>query len=223
MANSQPEPRAHQQYSPQKIVLEKGGLQETVMADSVSDLDKSFVDEEMHKSDGEAQFRQLGWKRLTVVLIVQSVALGSLSLPAAFATLGMVLGVFFCVSLGLVAIFTGKIIGEVKLKYPEVAHYADSGRLLFGKFGYELFGAMFAIQLILVVGSHTLTGTIAFLNLTSNSGCSAALGFASAIILLVLAIPPSFAEVAILGYVDCISIFSAIGIITYGRYSPKVP
>ncbi|PHH91802.1 hypothetical protein CDD83_10225 [Cordyceps sp. RAO-2017] len=160
----------------------------------------------------DARFHRLGWKRLTVVLIVESVALGALGLPAAFASLGMVLGVFFCVSLGLVAVYTGFLVGEVKLKYPQVAHYADSGRLLMGRFGYELFGAMFVVSIIFVIGSHVLTGTIAFLKLTDNGGCSAAFGFLSAIILLVLAIPPSFADVAILGYIDFASILIAIGI-----------
>jgi len=57
-----------------------------------------------------------------------------------------------------------------------------------------------------------LTGSIAFLNLTTNGACSLVFGIVSAIILLLLAIPPSFADVAILGYVDFVSIMLAIGI-----------
>ncbi|KAK2684561.1 hypothetical protein QWA68_016551 [Fusarium oxysporum] len=52
---------------------------------------------------GTAHFHRLGWKRLTVVLIVQAIALGSLSLPGALATLGMVAGVISCVGIGLIA------------------------------------------------------------------------------------------------------------------------
>ncbi|KAI1340085.1 transmembrane amino acid transporter protein-domain-containing protein [Xylariaceae sp. FL0016] len=168
----------------------------------VTDLEKA----------GGAHFHRLGWKRLTVVLIVEAIALGSLSMPSAFATLGMVPGVIVSVGLGLVAIYTSYVVGQVKLKYPEVQHYADAGRLMMGKFGYELIGAMFALQLIFLVGSHTLTGTIAFNNLTDHGTCSIVFGVVSAIILLLLAIPPSFAEVAILGYIDFVSIILAIGI-----------
>ncbi|KAH8171034.1 transmembrane amino acid transporter protein [Sarocladium implicatum] len=162
--------------------------------------------------EGTEKFSRLGWKRLTVVLIVEAIALGSLSLPQAFATLGMVAGVILTVGLGLVAIYTSYVVGQVKLKYPEVSHYADAGRLLFGRWGYEIVGVMFSLQLTFLVGSHCLTGTIAFLNISDNAICSLAFGGISAIILLILAIPPSFAEVAILGYIDFASVILAIGI-----------
>ncbi|RDA84420.1 hypothetical protein CP532_2895 [Ophiocordyceps camponoti-leonardi (nom. inval.)] len=188
-------------------------LMGSAIAGEVSEFEERRGDMEKQKAAaGDAHFHRLGWKRLTVILIVEAVALGSLSLPQAFATLGMVAGVICCVGLGLIAIFTSDIVGKVKLKHPEVAHYADAGRLLMGRFGYELVGAMFVLQLTFLVGSHTLTGTIAFLNISNNGACSVIFAFVSAIILLLLAVPPSFAEVAILGYIDFVSIFAAIGI-----------
>ncbi|KAK8024591.1 hypothetical protein PG993_012657 [Apiospora rasikravindrae] len=159
---------------------------------------------------GDAHFHRLGWKRLTVILIVEAIALGSLSVPSAFATLGMVAGVILTVGIGLIAIYTSYVVGQVKLAFPEVSHYADAGKLMMGRWGYEIIGAMFTLQLTFLVGSHTLTGTIAFLNITNNGTCSVVFGVVSAIILLALAIPPSFAEVAILGYIDFVSIIAAI-------------
>ncbi|KAJ2994518.1 hypothetical protein NUW58_g1538 [Xylaria curta] len=168
--------------------------------------------EKARMEHGAAHFNRLGWKRLTVVLIVEAIALGSLGMPQAFATLGMVAGTLLSVGIGLVAIYTSYVVGQVKLKYPHVQHYADAGRLMMGKFGYELIGVMFVLQLTFLVGSHTLTGSIAFLNLTDNGACSIIFGVVSAVILLLLALPPSFAEVAILGYIDFASIILAIGI-----------
>lgn len=183
------------------------------IAGEVSEFKVRRSDLEKQKTaEGSAHFKRLGWKRLTIVLIVEAVALGSLSLPAVFATLGMVAGIICTVGFGLIAIYTSDIVGQVKLKFPEVEHYADAGRLLMGRFGYEAVGVMFAMQLTFLVSSHTLTGTIAFLNMTSNSACSVVFGFVSAVILLLLAVPPSFAEVAILGYIDFASILLAIGI-----------
>lgn len=187
------------------------------IAGEVTDFEERRTDLEKQKTaEGNAHFHRLGWKRLTIVLIVEAIALGSLSLPAAFASLGMVAGVICCVGLGLIAIYTSDIVGKVKIAYPEVAHYADAGRLLAGRFGYEVVGAMFVLQLTFLVGSHCLTGTIAFLNITENGACSVVFGVVSAIILLIIAIPPSFAEVAILGYVDFVSILLAIGITIIG-------
>lgn len=187
------------------------------IAGEVTDFEERRADLEKQKTaEGNAHFHRLGWKRLTIVLIVEAIALGSLSLPAAFASLGMVAGVICCVGLGLIAIYTSDIVGKVKIAYPEVAHYADAGRLLMGRFGYEVVGAMFVLQLTFLVGSHCLTGTIAFLNITNNGACSVVFGVVSAIILLIIAIPPSFAEVAILGYIDFVSILLAIGITIIG-------
>jgi hypothetical protein len=165
------------------------------------------------EAQGVAHFSRLGWKGLTVVLIVEAIALGALSIPSAFATLGMVAGVITTVGMGFIAIYTSYVVGQVKLAFPQVAHYADAGRLMMGSFGYELIGAMFALELIFLVGSHCLTGTIAFLNLTNNGACSLVFGIVPAIILLLLAIPPSFADVAILGYIDFVSIMLAIAIV----------
>lgn len=168
--------------------------------------------EKQKAAEGNAHFHRLGWKRLTVVLIVEAIALGCLSLPSAFATLGMVAGTILTIGLGLVAIYTSHVVGQVKLAYPHVSHYADAGKLMLGRAGYEIVGVMFSLQLIFLVGSHCLTGTIAFLNLTDNGACSLVFGVVSAIILLIIAIPPSFAEVAILGYIDFVSIALAVGI-----------
>lgn len=168
--------------------------------------------EKQRALEGGDRFHRLGWKRLTVVLLVEAIALGALSVPSAFATLGMVPGVIVCVGLGFIAIYTSYIVGQVKLRFPHVSHYADAGQLLMGRFGYELVGAMFVLQLVFLVGSHCLTGAIALNTITDDAICSVIFGFISAVVLLVLAVPPSFSEVAVLGYVDFVSIVVAIGI-----------
>ncbi|OJJ32524.1 hypothetical protein ASPWEDRAFT_54103 [Aspergillus wentii DTO 134E9] len=165
---------------------------------------------------GVNKFNRLGWKRLTVVLIVEAIALGSLSIPSSFATLGMVAGVICCIGLGLIAIYTSHVIGQVKLAYPQVQHYPDAGRLMMGRFGYELINVMLILELLFLTGSHCLTGTIAFQNITESGVCSVVFAVVSAIILALLAFPPSFAEMAVLGYIDFASIIIAIGITIIG-------
>lgn len=176
-----------------------------------SNMGKQADLERVKTADGEAHFHRLGWKRLTVVLIVEAIALGSLSLPAAFAALGMVAGVICCVGIGLITVYTSHIIGQVKLKFPEVSHYGEAMGLLFGKAGFEIGSAMFLVQLVLLVGAHCLTGTIALSTISdSHNTCLVVYGVVSAAILFLLAIPPSFTEMAILGYIDFGSILIAI-------------
>ncbi|KAI2616287.1 transmembrane amino acid transporter protein-domain-containing protein [Hypoxylon sp. NC1633] len=197
----------NEKISDPDLTLRQDVESSTEVVGQVSDIN-GFENQRASLSNGK--FNRLGWKRLTVVLIVEAIALGSLGMPSAFATLGMVAGTILSIGLGLVAIYTSYVVGQVKLKYPGVQHYADAGRLIMGKFGYELVGAMFVLQLVFLLGSHCLTGTIAFLNITNNGACSLVFGVVSAIILLLLALPPSFAEVAILGYIDFVSIMAAI-------------
>lgn len=165
---------------------------------------------------GVEKFNQLGWKRLTIVLIVEAVALGTLSIPATFAKLGMVAGVICCVGIGLIAVYTSYIIGQVKVKFPHISNYPDAGRQMFGRWGYEIIYAMLCLELLLSAGSHCLTGTIAFANITGSGICSVVFGAVSAVILFLFAIPPSFSEMAILGFVDFGSIIIAVGITIIG-------
>ncbi|KXT16865.1 hypothetical protein AC579_6828 [Pseudocercospora musae] len=161
--------------------------------------------------EGQQKFNKLSWQRLTVCLIVEAIALGSLSVPSAFATLGMVPGVIMTVGLGLVAIYTSYVVGQVKMRYPHIEHYADAVKLIWGRFGYELTGAMFVLFLVLLVGSHALTGTIAWIRIVNEPGvCALVWSIVSAIILFLVALPPTFHDVAILGYIDFVSIIAAI-------------
>ncbi|EDU41148.1 SdaC Amino acid permease [Pyrenophora tritici-repentis] len=176
-----------------------------------SDPELAPVDKTATVQEGSEKFHRLGWKQLTICLIVEAIALGSLSIPSAFATLGMVPGTIMCIGLGLVAIYTSYVVGQVKMRYPHVSHYSDAVELIWGKFGAELTGVMFALFLILLVGSHALTGTIAFINIIGNyATCALVWGIISMIILLVLALPPTFHDFAWLGYIDFISVIAAI-------------
>ena len=187
-----------------------------------------MVEKQTH---GAEKYHKLGWVQLVVVLIVEAIALGSLSMPSAFATLGMVAGVIVTVSIGLICVYTSFTIGQVKLKHPGTLHYSDAGTLLGGKnrrlgrFLYEMIGVMFSLLLILLVGSHCLTGTIAFGTITDWPVCSLVFGVVSAILLFCLAVPPSFSEMAILGYIDFVSIIAAIIItlIAAGVLADKQP
>jgi hypothetical protein len=189
-------------------------------ADKVIPSEDGFADmsdrEQQIYEGGIQKFNRLGWKRLTIVLIVEAVALGTLSIPATFAKLGMVAGVICCVGIGLIAVYTSYIIGQVKVKFPHISDYPEAGRQMFGRWGYEILYVMLALELLLSAGSHCLTGTIAFANITESNICSVVFGVVSAIILFIFAVPPSFSEMAILGYIDFVSIVIAVGITIIG-------
>ncbi|KAE8214823.1 hypothetical protein CF327_g1817 [Tilletia walkeri] len=185
--------------------------------DGGMDLDVSsapygdMAQNEAATADADAhRFKNLSWPRLTICLLVEAVALGSLSMPAAAATLGLVPFIIICIGIGFVAIYTSLHVGEMGVRFPQIASYGDAGRVLFGRIGYEVFSIMFYLLLTLITGSHVLTGTIAFLTISDNAICSLAFGVIAAIILFVLALPPTFHDVAWLGFVDFASIIIAV-------------
>lgn len=192
-----------------KSDMEKGAKME--QSQSPEQLDEKTAMRRASIAEGQMKHNKLGWKRLTICLIVEAIALGSLSVPSAFATLGMVAGVIMTVGIGLIAIYTSYLVGQVRLKHPHVQHYADAVGLMWGKFGYELTSVMFVLFLVLLTGSHVLTGTIAWVRIVDDTAiCALVWGVISAILLYFLALPPTFHEFAILGYIDFVSILVAI-------------
>lgn len=80
--------------------------------------------------------------------------------------LGMIGGTILTVGMGVLAVYTSYIIGCVKLKYPQVIHYSDVGRLLLpGRAGQILTKALqfiFVFFVMLGVAAHFLTGMYFF-------------------------------------------------------------
>lgn len=187
---------------------------------------KDVVGEDIQVSDaayeralkGQENMQRLGWKQMAVLLVVESIALGSLSLPSVFATLGMVAGVIIVVGVGVLAGYASWICGQMFLAYPGLNSYVDAGRQLFAplgpraaRIGYELFSTFFIILLVFNFASHTLTGAIMWQSLTdATTVCSLVWVAISAIMLVLLASPPTFHDFAWLGYIDFTSIIAAI-------------
>jgi len=205
------------------------GASSQLLGPKGADEKRVDIKEEMY--DGEEagddahRFKNLSWFRLTICLLVEAVALGSLSMPAAAATLGLVPFIILCIGIGLIAIYTSLHIGEMGVRYPGLSSYGDAGRVLAGRFGYEVFTMMFILLLTLITGSHVLTATIAFLTISGNAICSLAFGVIGAVILFLLALPPTFHDVAWLGFMDFASIIVAIitTMVATGVESAKQP
>lgn len=90
----------------------------------VPDQKATTAVEDIHEIPAEgAKFHKLSWIRLTSVLIVEAIALGSLSMPASFATLGMVPAILITVGIGFVAIYSSLHIGNTWLKFPDLVTY----------------------------------------------------------------------------------------------------
>ncbi|KAE8131727.1 transmembrane amino acid transporter protein-domain-containing protein [Aspergillus pseudotamarii] len=165
--------------------------------------DDPFGDEEF----AEVKYRTLRWWQF---MIAETISLGILSLPSAMAALGLVPAVILIIGLGLVATYTGYVLGQFKLRYPHVHSMADAGEILLGRFGRELLGTAQLVFLIFIMGSHILTFTVMMNTLTKHGTCSIVFGVVGLILSFVCTLPRTLKKVSWLSISSFISIIAAV-------------
>lgn len=79
------------------------------------------------------------------------IGLGVLSLPLIFNLLGMVPGAICLCIVSVLNGWSNYMVGNFKLRHPEVYGIADVGGLLLGRAGREFFGVAFCLCECLVV------------------------------------------------------------------------
>jgi len=124
-----------------------------------------------------------------LLMVAETISLGILSLPAAVAGLGLAPAIIILISLGLIASYTGYVIGQLKWRYPHISSMADAGEVLMGKFGKEiLFGGQI-LYLVFLMASHLLTFSVAMNTITVHGTCSIVFGIVGLVLSLGLSLP----------------------------------
>lgn len=143
-------------------------------------------------------------------MVAETVSLGILSLPQAVAGLGLVPAIIILVGLGILATYTGYVIGQFKWKYPHISNMADAGEVLMGKFGRELLGTGQMLFLVFIMASHILTFTVAMNSITSHGTCSIVFGIVGTVISFICSLPRTLEKISWLSLVSFASIFAAV-------------
>lgn len=73
------------------------------------------------------------------------IGLGVLSIPATFDAFGIIPGMFLLIAIGGIATWSCYVVGNFKLRHPEVYGIDDAGFLMFGKIGREFFAVGFCL------------------------------------------------------------------------------
>ena len=134
-------------------------------------------------------------------MVAETISLGILSLPAAVAGVGLVPAIIILIGLGLLASYTGYVIGQFKWRYPHISSMADAGEVLMGRFGRELFGTAQLLFLVFIMASHVLTFTVAFNVITKHGTCTLVFGVVGMVLSIFLSIPRTLAKVSWLSLV----------------------
>jgi hypothetical protein len=96
-------------------------------------------------------------------------------------------GLLLIITLGIVAGYTGYVIGQFKLAYPHCHDMGDAGRIMFGPVGREIFGLGQLIVLLFIMAAHINSFTVMMNVLSGHATCSITFSF----IALVLSIGPT--------------------------------
>ncbi|KAL4876737.1 transmembrane amino acid transporter protein-domain-containing protein [Aspergillus karnatakaensis] len=202
---SRPE-KTHEENTPMPIDEQK--------AESIPYRQDVFGDE----SNAEVKYKTLEWWQCGLLMVAQTISLGILSIPAAVAGLGLVPAIIIILSMGVVASYTGYLIGQFKWRYPHVATMADAGEILMGRFGREVLFAAQMLFLIFNMASHILIFTVAMNVLTGHATCSLVFGVVGLVISLIFSLPRTMKNMSWLSLASFISIFCAvmIAMITVG-------
>ena len=129
-------------------------------------------------------------------MLAENVSLGVLALPQALAILGLVPGLLCIMFLGLIATYTGWILGEFKLAHPSVHSYADCGQLMSGPVLREVFAVGQVLILIFIMGAHVLSFSIAMNAMTDHGTCTIVFSVVGLLICFVLGLPRTFKNVS---------------------------
>ena len=122
-------------------------------------------------------------------MVAETMSMGILSLPAAVAGIGLAPAIVILVGLGILASYTGYVIGQFKYRYPQVSSVSDAGAILLGPIGRELFFAGHMLYTIFIMASHILTFTVAFNVITEHGTCSLVFGVVGLVLSLGLSLP----------------------------------
>ena len=131
-------------------------------------------------------------------------------------------GLILILGLGIVATYTGYVIGQFKLRYPFIHNMADAGEVLLGRPGREIFGAAQLMLLVFIMGSHILTFVIMMNTLTVHGACSIVFGVIGLVVCYICTLPRTLGEVSYLAIASFISIIAAV-VITMAAVGTEKP
>ncbi|KAI5468162.1 transmembrane amino acid transporter protein-domain-containing protein [Mariannaea sp. PMI_226] len=162
------------------------------------------------ESNAQVKYKVLSWWQAGFLMVAETISLGILSLPKAMAGLGIVPALIILLGLGIIATYTGYVIGQFKLRYPHITGMADAGEILWGPIGREIVGFAQLLLLVFIMASHILTFTVALNTITGHGTCSIVFGIVGMIASCILSLPRTLTNMTWLSIISFGSIFIAV-------------
>ncbi|KAF9889537.1 hypothetical protein FE257_007247 [Aspergillus nanangensis] len=175
-----------------------------------------------NEETGEVKYRVMKWWNAGMLMAAENVSLGVLSLPSAVATLGIVPTLLIILGISGISWYTGYVMMQYKLRFPQVHSMGDAGELMFGKIGREICYVGQILFMIFLMSSHILTFTVTFNTITNHGTCSLVFGVVGMILSFICTLPRTSSKVFIMSVISCTSIVVAtfVTMIAIGVQAP---
>ncbi|KIW05361.1 uncharacterized protein PV09_03877 [Verruconis gallopava] len=167
-------------------------------------------------SEDHVHYQTLNWWQCGVLMIAECISLGILSLPRALAVLGLIPGLILIVVLGIIAGYTGYIIGQFKLKHPSCTSMAEAGVISSGRVLGELIGLGQLFVLIFIMAAHITSFAVMMNVLTKHATCTLVFSLTGLAVSVLLTLPRTLRNISYFSIASCVSIFAAVFIVIVG-------
>ncbi|GAA6006488.1 uncharacterized protein JCM10292_003791 [Rhodotorula paludigena] len=166
------------------------------------------------KGSGAVDYRSVGWFSTSVLMMKSQIGLGVLSIPSVFHSLGLAPGIIILIVIAILTTWTDYYIGIFKMKHPTVYSVADCGKLMFGRFGQELFGIGYWLLMTCIAGSAFLGISVALNAISLHATCTAVYVAVAAVVTFPFASLRTMGSVKWVGWVGLASMIVSIMLVT---------
>ena len=212
---------AHHNGVDRKPSRRKSSLGKSFSRDPNSDYEDPFgktdsTEDGGTDADGELiNYRTMEWWQAGMIMIAETISLGILSLPSVLQTIGMIPGIILIAGMGILATYSGYVIGQFRIAHPWVHSFGDAGEILFRplglpRFGRELLGGAQTIFQVFTMSSHILTWTICFNTMTDGATCTIVWGIIGLIVFWMFDLPRTLKKVSYFSIASFMSITTAV-------------
>lgn len=147
-------------------------------------------------------------------MIKSAFGLGVLSIPFVFQAVGIIPGVILIVVIECITTWSAFVLGSFKLNHRETYSLADVGRVLAGRAGEEFFSVAVCICMLFFSASGMVGVTTALNAVSTHGTCTAVFMVVVFVVSMGCASIRTLGNIAWLGWVGLISIFSAVMVMT---------
>ncbi|KAF2759514.1 amino acid transporter [Pseudovirgaria hyperparasitica] len=183
----------------------------------------SVVDDAFGNEEGaQVRYKTCNWVQTALLMIAETISLGVLALPQAVAHLGLVPGLLLIAFLGIVATYTGFVIGQFKEAFPGVCSFPDVGFLIAGRFGREFMAVSSILILVFIMGAHIVSFNLMMNWLTNHATCTIVWAVIGTLVSFIIGMPRKMSGLSWTSAASCISILIAV-LITLVALAVRAP